>query len=72
MTKYVVAHIDFFDNKLILEKIEASSWRIAVTLHSKYPFKGVPELDPVPIDMGPERFKRECFNCDSQMGWIEI
>lgn len=72
MTTFIVAHTDFFDNKITLEKIEASSWRVAVALHSKYPFKGVLELDPVPTDKDPEDFKRECFDCDSQMEWIEI
>ena len=72
MKTFVVGHIDWFDHELILEKYEVSSWRIAVALHTKYPFHGDPNLDPPKESTTPELFRGQCFDVDCMMNWIEV
>jgi hypothetical protein len=37
--KFVVAHVDFSNNEIVLEQIEAKDWQTAVELHSRYPYR---------------------------------
>lgn len=81
MKTFIVAHVDFFDNDIKLEKIEAPTWQEAVEKHSKYPYKeteessgqSAAELSKNYPDYTPEEsFKQACFDCDSMMNWFEL
>lgn len=36
--RFAVGHIDFFNNELKIQVIEADAWQDAVVQHDKYPF----------------------------------
>ena len=67
MKKYAVCYINFFDNKLIIEIIEAEDWFNALSNHSK--FKDDEMYLP---NTSLEDAKIEAFNCDSMIDVIEI
>jgi hypothetical protein len=72
---WIVAHIEWSNNELLLEKVEAPTWREAVQKHSKYPWAGEPEEEqPTAIraSFGEAVFQDECFDCDCMMAWIDI
>lgn len=67
MPQFIVGHVDWYDHNLVLEKIEAPTWREAWMKHSKNPFEGVQDINP-----SIEEAKQECFNQDCMMGHIEL
>jgi len=71
MTTFVVGHINWSENELRLEKIEAQSWQTAVSVHSKFPWKDEAQGDQ-PDMSDPEQFKQTCFDCDCMMNWLEV
>lgn len=68
---FVVGHIDWSENDLRLEKVEAKTWQEAVQKHSKYPWQDE-AADDKPSLQNPEAFKQQCFDCDCMMSWIEV
>lgn len=81
MKTFIVAFIDWNDNSIILEKIEAADWMRAVEFHSKYPYKLADSdnfikvedvVQEYPEQVPEEAFKQCCFDCDTMMNWIEI
>lgn len=71
MTTYVVGHIDWSENELRLEQIDAHTWQDAVRTHSKFPWAGEADVDQ-PSLQDAEAFKQQCFDCDCMMNWIEV
>lgn len=73
MKQFVVAFIDWSDNELRLEKVEAADWRNAVHKHTKYPWHGELQDDPLAVgSLSEDDFKQQCFDCDCLMNWIEL
>ena len=68
MTKFAVAGINFFDNELTIEIIEADNWCDALVQHTQY--KSDDEPFDWPKDM--EDAKAEAFNMDSMFDVIEL
>ena len=67
MKKFAVGYIDFFDNELIIEIIEAEDWFSALSNHSKF------KEDEIYLpNTSLKDAKNEAFNCDSMIDVIEI
>lgn len=68
--KYVVAGINFFDNVLSVEIIEADDWKDAVLGHSAFINSDEIDREWLPDDI--EDAKREAFNTDISFDVIEL
>lgn len=67
---WVVGHIEWGNNELILERVEAATWQEAVQKHSLFPFED--EDVEFMSTISEEDFRQRCFDCDSMMNWIEV
>ena len=71
MTKFAVAAMNFFDNELTIEIIEADNWCDALVQHTQYKLdKSEDEPFDWPKDM--EDAKAEAFNMDSMFDVVEL
>ena len=66
MKSYVVGHIDFFNNELVLERIEANTWQEALAAHSKCEDM----FDPMPDTL--EDAKEAAFDQDAMIAVLEL
>ena len=69
MSKFAVAHIDFFDNDLIIEIVEANDWFDAIWHHSKMQLE---DNEPWLPNTSLEDAKNKAFNCDRMIDVIEL
>lgn len=62
--KYIVAALSFFDNKLIIEIVEADNWKDAVSKHPVFrtDYEEIGDVSWLPDDL--EEAKEEAFNAD--------
>jgi len=73
MPKFAVGHIDWSNNDLIIEIVEAPTLMESFAKHSKWPWKNDTEgYGERILAMDVEDFKRECFDCDCMMDSVEI
>lgn len=70
MNKFAVGYINFFDNDLIIEIIEANNWFDAIWHHSKMIL--TKDEKPWLPNTSLEKLKGEAFNCDMMIDVIEI
>lgn len=71
MKSFVVGYIDWSNNELFLERIEATDWREAWAKHTKSAWYNYPdETDPISDNL--EDAKQSCFDMDCMMNHIEI
>jgi hypothetical protein len=68
MKKYAVGVFNLFDNKLIIEIVEASCWQDAIQLHTKTPFVA----EELSTFATMEDAKLEAFNRDGMFDVVEI
>ena len=70
--KYAVAGINFFDNVLIIEIIDAENWKEALAKHPlhKRETEDIGDVSWLPDDM--EEAKIESFNADQMFDIIEV
>lgn len=67
MPKFAVAHIEWSDNDLRIQIVEASNWKEAWMKHSRCGFE---KIEDIPDDV--EEAKQACFDMDSMMDHILI
>ena len=69
MNKFAVGYMNFFDNDLIIEIIEAENWKIALFKHSK-----LQNDDWELADFGKtlDEAKNYAFNCDMVIDVIKL
>lgn len=67
--KFAVAHVDFYDNDLIIEIIYAEDWKEALFKHSKLKSD---DWDLPPFGDTLEEAKKYSFNCDMMIDVIEL
>jgi predicted HAD superfamily hydrolase len=58
--KFAVGYINFFDNDLIIEVIEANNWKLALSKHSHLINSGIDLFFGDTL----ENVKVQAFNCD--------
>ena len=71
MKKFAVGVIDFFNNDLIIEIIEAEGWKDALGKHSAFLSNTKEEMDELFSDDLGEA-KQDAFNMDSMIDVKEI
>lgn len=68
MKKFAVGHIDWFDNNLIIEIVEAEDWRSALLKHSKIDSSWASDYFGKTL----EDAKANAFDSDMMIDVIEI
>ena len=69
MNKFAVGYINFFDNNLIVEIVEADNWFDAIWQHSKMLLG---DDEPWLPSMSLEDTKIEAFNADMMIDVIKL
>ncbi len=72
MSRWVVSYINWFDNNLTSEIVEADSWHDAIFKHSAVAKNLDPEWHADLLKMDPENVKQAFFDCDSMIEAIKI
>ncbi len=72
MKKFVIGHIDFFYNHLVLELIEAENEHKARWQHSKLQDEGWEDCWEETAHMDACEFQKWCFACDMLVSSLEI
>lgn len=71
MAKFCVAYINFFDNDLVQEVVEAETWLDA--LYVAAPDDYDPAMfDDIPASADVEQYKQRAFDCDQMFSVIEL
>lgn len=70
MKKFAVGYIDFYDNELTIEIIEAEDWYAALSSHTK--LKSMNEDQCYLPSDSLEAAKNEAFNMDLMIDVVEI
>ena len=70
MKKFAVGYIDFYDNELTIEIIEAEDWHTALNSHTK--LKSMSEDQCYLPSDSLEAAKNEAFNMDLMIDVVEI
>lgn len=58
MARYAVGYINYFDNEMVIEIVQANNWHEALAQHSQ-----IGEMEYPTDDI--KEAKQEFFNCDS-------
>jgi hypothetical protein len=72
MKKFVIGYVNFYDNNLILELIEAESEHQARWQHSSLQSADWEGCNQDTHQMTPDEFQQWCFDCDMLISSIEI
>ena len=72
MKKFAVGVINFFNNDLVIEIIEADGWKDALGKHRAFIPYSIEEMNEMFPDDSQEKAKNEAFNMDMMIDVVEI
>lgn len=72
MKRFAVGVINFFDNDLDIQVVEAQDWKSALGKHRAFMPYSIEEMNEMFPDDSQEKAKNEAFNMDMMIDVVEI